>query len=391
MAQVLLEIALPASLGGILGVLIALGAIGFIKSAGPVYSLYRFQKVELDPVALLFVLGATILVALLSGIPPALGLSQVKLGSALKDEGGRSGTVGLQQQTTQSVLVVGQVALACALLVGAGLLVRSFKAAQDLPLGFNPHDLLTANITPKATKYTADMTRYRQLFNSVLEKARQLPGVTAAAMNEEQPFEWVFGDVNLPFRVLGQPLPEPGHEPTMCRQNISPGYFGTIQIPVLQGRDFNQADRSDTQKVTIIDRALAEHFFPGQNPIGRQIQSLASWGLTEAWTIVGVVQNSRHNSPDHGLAPFQAYFPYNQQIDLDHQFLLIRTQGDPTTLIPEVRKIVAEVDPDIPVTRMMTFDDLMAEKSATSRLSVLLVGIFPESLSFCLRSDFMAS
>jgi predicted permease len=374
MARILLEIALASLLGGTLGIVIAFWSIALIKSGSPVY-LYAFKKVELDPTALLFVVGITTLVALLAGLPPALGLSRIKLSVALREEGGRSGTAGPQQQRIQSFLVVGQVALACVLLIDAGLLVRSFKAAQDLPMGYNPHHLLTANLTPKTRKYLGPAS-YRQFFDALLQKARRLPGVTAAAMNDEQPFEWTFGDLNDPFRVIGVPPPEPGKEPMLCAQNISPGYFETMQIPLLQGRDFNSADRPDSEKVVIVDRALVEHFFPKQNPIGKQIQWLGAWDTKDLWTIVGVVENSRHNGPDHNLAPFQAYFPYEQRTYLERAFLLLRTQGDPLALIPEVRRIVADLDPDVPVTRMMSFDDNIAEKSATARLSALLAGIF---------------
>jgi putative ABC transport system permease protein len=373
-ARIPLEIILVSLLGGALGVLIARWSIDFIKWGSPVY-LYAFQKVELNPAALLFVLGITTLVALLSDLPPAFSLSDLKLGLALRDEGGRSGTAGPPQQRIQSFLVVGQVALACVLLIGAGLFIRSFKATQDLTLGYSPHHLLTANISPTSRKYS-DAAPCQRLFDAVLEKARQLPGVTAAAMNDQEPCEWTVGDFAIPFRVIGVPPPEPGHEPTFIAQNISPGYFNTMQIPVFQGRDFNSADRADSERDVIVDKALAEHFFPNQNPIGRQIQWLGAWDKKDTWTIVGVVQNSRHNGPHSGVPLFQAYFPYNQRTVLGTEFLLLRTSGDPLALIPEVRRIVADLDPDVPVTQTMRFDDHITEKFALGRLTALLATVF---------------
>jgi len=195
-------------------------------------------------------------------------------------------------------------------------------------------------------------------------------------MNQEQPFEWTFGDLKIPFHVPGQPASEPGKEPTMCAQAISPNYFKTIQIPLLRGRDFNAGDRVDRQHVTIVDGAFAERFFPGRDPIGKQIDDLGTWSGKGSWTIVGVVQNSRHNSPEHLLAPFQTYFPYSQRDSLYRQFLLIRTPGDPTALIPAVRQIMASVDPDVPVDRMMNLDELIASRFATRRLGVLLITLF---------------
>ena len=380
MSQLLRETALLSLLGGGVGLLFAWWSIGLIKAFSPDY-LNRFQAVKLDTAALLFVFGLTALVSLLSGLLPALSISRANLGSAIKDEGGRAGTVGPQRQRTQSFLVVGQVALACVLLIGAGLLVRSFQATRSLPLGLNSDHLLFANINP-TTKNYADITRIRGLFDAVLEKARQIPGVTDAATNQQQPFEWTFGDLNVPFHVPGEPMPEPGKEPTMCEQAISPNYFKTMQIPMLQGHDFDSGDRPDSQHVVIVDESLAQHFFPGQNPIGKQIEFVKASDTQKTWTIVGVVGNSRHNAPDHLVAPFQTYFPYSQRDDLFRAFLLLRTPGDPVALIPVVRKMVAEVDPDVPVDRIMLFDDLIAGKFATRRLGVLLVSVFSGTALF---------
>ncbi len=374
--QLLLETTFLAGLGGLAGVVLAVCLVGLIKAICPDY-LYRFSEVRLDTSALLFVLGVTALVSLLSGLLPALSLSKANLGSAIKDQGGRAGTLGRRPQRMQSALVAGQVALACVVLVGAGLLIRSFQMMQSEPLGFNPHHLLTANITPTSTKYSDSPTQFRQLFTAVREKACRLPGVIDAAVNQEQPFEWTFGDLNAPFHVVGQPAVEPGKEPTFCSQNISPEYFKTMQIPLLQGRDFNDSDLADSRHVVIVDAAFAQHFFPGEDPLGKQIEYLwATESDQKVWTIVGVVQNSRHNGPDHGLAPYQAFFPLEQRTNLYRVFLLLRIQNDPLSLSSAVRDIVTQIDPDVPVTRIMTFDDLMSDRSWTRRLGVSLVGVF---------------
>jgi len=373
--QVLLETGFLSLLGGAVGLLIALVSIEAIKALSSA-DLHRFQELSLDTTALCFIFVLTALVSLLSGFIPAWSLSKTRLGSALKDEAGRGGTTGLQRQRTQSLLVGGQVALACVLLIAAGLLVRSFLAAQTLALGFNPDHLLSVDINPTSKEY-ADMPRLRNLFNAVLEKVRQLSGITSAAMNEEQPFEWTFSDPSSRFWLPGRPEPEPGKELTMCAQNISPGYFETLQIPLLEGRDFTADDRLDSRAVVIVDQALAQRCYPGQTPIGKQIQTREGLsGVTKSWTIVGVVQNSRHNSPDHPLAPFQTYFPYSQREDLYRQFLLVRAQGDPSVLTPTIRKVIASVDPDVPVTQVTTLNEVIAKRFWARRLGVLLVGIF---------------
>jgi putative ABC transport system permease protein len=266
------------------------------------------------------------------------------------------------------------VALACVLLIAAGLLARSFQAAQSVPLGFNPHHVLIAEIYPTSTKYTSDLRRMRPFFDAVLEKVHSLPGVTDAAMNRDLPFNWDYGESD-PFAVPGQSDPGPGREPTLDTQEVSPNYFRTLQIPLLSGRDFDSRDTLDSDNVVIIDKALAQRFFPGQDPIGKEIDHLSQWNGKRTCTIVGVAENVHHNTPDHQEAPFQGYFPYAQRF-VGFEVLVVRTPGDPLTLIPAIRKAVASIDPDIPVVKLTTFEDLIAQKFVTRRLAVLLVSAF---------------
>ena len=379
--KLLLETAFLSMLGGVAGCIIAFWSIGLIKGLSPDY-LSRFQDVHLDSASLIFIFSVTAFVTLLSGLLPGFSLSKINLKTVLREEGNRGGTTGLHRQRTQSILVTGQVAAACVLLIGAGLLVRSFQAFQEIPLGFNPDHLISANIYPTGKKYN-DMPRIRRLFAAVLEKAKELPGVTDAAMNQEQPFEWTFGDLNAPFHIPGQPVTEPGREPTFCSQDISPGYFKTVQIPIVAGRDFDANDRPETQHVVIVDAALAQRFFPGEDPIGRQIEDLSARSDDQkTWTIVGVVGHVRHNAPDHGLAPYQAYFPNSQIDNLYRAFLLLRTDREPATLAPAIQKIVASIDPDVPADRIQKFDDLVAGRSATRRFSAFLVSIISGAALF---------
>jgi ABC-type antimicrobial peptide transport system permease subunit len=149
-----------------------------------------------------------------------------------------------------------------------------------------------------------------------------------------------------------------------------------MDIPLVQGRDFDANDRPQTQHVVIVDTALAQRFFPRDNPIGKQIEYLgADSDDQKVWTIVGVVEPSRHNAPDHALAPYQAYFPYSQRDDIYRAFLLLRTEQAAATLAPAIQKIVASIDPEVPADRIMKLDGLIARGSATKRLSALLVSI----------------
>lgn len=378
LSELLLETALLSAASGAVGSLIAWVVVELTKKVSP-EDFHRFQEVHLEPDALLFICVLTILVAGLAGLLPALSLSQANPGSALRNESGRSGTAGPRRQRLRSILVASQVTLAALSLIGAGLLVRSFYAAYCLPLGFNAQHLVSANISPTSLKYAVDPSQLLILWDQVIEKARHLPGVTDVALNSEQPYEWTFGDPNRPFRVTGQAEVEPGKEPTMCAQAISPGYFQTMQIPLLEGRDFDSTDRAGSQKVVIIDQGLAQHWFPNGDAIGKQIFDLRD---KTVWTIIGVAQNSRHNRPQNPTAPFQTYFPYNQSDGLYREFLLLRTVGDPAALIAEVRKLVASVDPEVPATAVMTFADLMSEKFGTERLGMFLVTVFSVAALF---------
>jgi putative ABC transport system permease protein len=371
--QLLLETVSLTLLAGGVGFLIAIWGIALIRALTPDY-LSAFQEISPNGTALAFIFCLTGLVACLSGLLPSWSLSKTDVGLALKDEGGRSGTLTLQKHRVQSLLVVSQVAVACVLLIGTGLLVRSFQAVRNLPLGFNPHHLLTANIMPTGKRYS-DPRQLRNLFDTILEKVRRLPAVIDAGMSDNQPFEVLYGGWKFPFTIPGQPEPEPGKEPAMDVEAISPGYFRTLQIPLLQGRDFDSQDQADSQNVIIVNKALAETFFPGENPIGKQIHDRDEWLGRKDWTIVGVVENIRHAGPDFAEARFLAYTPYSQR-GLFREFLLLRTTGDPATLVPAVRKIVAEIDPDVPVDRATSYDDFLAGRFWARRLSASLAGLF---------------
>jgi putative ABC transport system permease protein len=188
MGQLLLETTCLSVLGGILGLLIAFSSVATIKRLSPPDS-FRFQELNVDFNAMVFVFGVVLLTALVSGFLPAWSLSRVNLVPVLKDEGDRAGTRGPQTQRTQSILVCAQVALACVLLIGAGLLVRSFQAVQNLPLGFNPHHLLTIRVMLNSQKYETDGVQTRAFWDALITKVRRLPGVTEAGMSDLPPPE----------------------------------------------------------------------------------------------------------------------------------------------------------------------------------------------------------
>ena len=347
--------------------------IGFIKVLSPQQDLARFQRVSLDVAALLFCFGATMLTALLFGLIPALKLSKTNIGTALKDEGSGSSLIGPRQQRMQSILIMAQLALACVLLIGAGLLARSFQATQSLPLGFNPDHLLAVQIELPSIRYESDKHSFT-FFENLLEKVRRLPGVSAAAVNPDPPFnDW--SDVE-PFGLTGKPDAEPGQEPTLEWQDVMPSYFQTLGIPLLSGRDFDENDLQRSQSVVIIDQAMATRLFPGQDPLGKQIHDYDErYGQgRHDFTIVGIARNARHDSTDAHPADFQAYFPFPPW--LRDGILLVRTEGDPLALVPAVRTTVASIDPTVALSKISTFHDWIGKKFVTRRLGMLLVSLF---------------
>jgi putative ABC transport system permease protein len=304
--QLLGETIFLAVFGGILGLLLSFCAIALIKELTPA-NLYRFRELSIDLPALLFVLGVTLLAAALSGVLPAWGMSRVQLAPGLGDAGSRGGTTGPQHHRVQAILVSLQVALACILMIGAGLLVRSFLAAQNASLGFNPHNLLTVGVHLSSAKYEFDGARTHNFWSEMLEKARRLPGVAKAAADDLPPLKWDI-EYLIPFMIGGQPDPGPGRRPVLDWQMISSDYFRTLEIPLLQGRDFDLQDTAEKPNVVIVDDAFAESCWRGQSPIGKKISVLSEEGIKDC-TIIGVVPHIRFKSPGKPTNTFQAYFP----------------------------------------------------------------------------------
>ena len=372
--QVLGETVVLSTLGAAFGLVVAFAAIELIKLVSP-EDVYRVQTVRLDLPSLGLICLLVALVSLMVGWPLAWTLSKADPGDTLKEEGVRTVTSGVLRQRMQSVAVVSQVALTFVLLAGTGLLVSSFQAAQSVPLGFNPHHRLTAMVALTSAKY-ADPAVGHLFFDQVFEKARGLRGVTDAAMNHHLPFFWDSGYPGEPFHVISQPESAPGKEPLMNPQAISAGYFKTLEIPMLEGRDFDERDREGGQNVAIVDEAFAKHFFPRESALGKQINDHLPYDAPKNSTIVGVVKSSLVNHPDSvESAPFSVYFPYDQRM-IGVEWLILRTERDPSGLIPEIKKAVAAVDPDVAVSDFRMFDDLVAEKYVMRKLGTLIVSVF---------------
>ena len=375
--QLLLETGLLASIGGIAGIVIANVCVGATQRLIPT-DIYRLQELQVNWNALGFTFCAVIVAALVAGLLPAWSLSQVTLAPALQGEGGRGRTGGPHRNRIQTALVTAQLALTCVLLVAAGLLIRSFYATQTVELGFKPDHLFVAAISLTSVKYESDDAKTVAFWDEVMTKIGQIPGVTDTAMDENPPLNGERWNIS-PFTVDGQPKPEPDHEPVLTPETISSGYFRTMQIPIMQGRDFNAEDTADKSDVVIVNALLAEHLFPGQNPIGKSIRIFYTG--EKQCTIVGVVPYVCDRTPGEDEIPFQSYQPYTQ-LAPSRLDLVIRSDLSLSSLFASVRQAVASVDSGVPVYGATSYKEMIAEQFVTRRLSTLLIALFSGATLF---------
>jgi predicted permease len=382
-AQLLWETTLLTFVGGLVGLVLANVCVRGTKNLIPV-DLYRLQEFHVDTNALAFISVLILVTSLLAGLLPAWSLSQITLTPSLSDEGGRSGTGGPRHHRIQSGLVTAQVALTCVLLIAAGLLIRSFYATQTVELGFNPNHLLVAGINLTDVKYEKDGSKARAFWDELVAKIRRVPGVAGAALNDCPPLSGHSG-FSL-FTVDGQPQPQPDQEPVLNLQNVSTDYFRTMHIPVLQGRDFDSQDTTAKANVILVDSALVNRFFSGQNPIGKTISiggGGGNYSLADHphYTIVGVVPHVCHETPGEVQIPFQVYHPV-AQTDAADEYLIIRSNLSSTALAAAIRQTVDAIDPGVPIFDVHPYDQVIAERFVVRRLTTLLVVLFSSAALF---------
>jgi putative ABC transport system permease protein len=375
--QVLLETSVLTFFGGILGLALAAWGVNLVKSLCP-EDVARFQDVRLDNASLIFVLALTACTALLAGILPALLGSDTDLAPALTEAGARSQTAGPLRQKKQTALVAGQVALTFLLLTAAGLLTRSYQELQKEPLGFDTNHILTADIQLPSSRYSSQ-EECEAALSAILEKFRSLPGIAGAALNDDMPFKNIDRII---FGITGQPDPIPALAPESERQSVSTGYFSVLRLPLLRGRNFTDEDQVNKERVVIINQSLAEKFFPGQDPIGKQLNNLGNKlrGNRIDYRIVGVVADVKHNTPELHPSLFQTYYPYTQDpwnpSLVNAVTLALSVKGDLTAALPPVRRAIASFDPDLALSNVLTMDEVVAKGLTTARRSMLVVSLF---------------
>jgi putative ABC transport system permease protein len=362
--QLLTESLLLALLGGGAGLLLAVWGGAALRALGA-NQIPRADQVSVDGTVLGFTLLLAVVTAAIFGLAPALQGSRLDLNRTLK-EGGRSGS-GNAGQRLRSALVVAEVALSLVLLVGAGLLVKSFWRLLDVDPGFNPHNLLTVELSLTSERY-ADESRRAAFYQQLLEQLSTLPGVQAAAVVNHPPFSGRRG-INV-FKIEGRPAPQSmADTPLADFRVISPNYFRLMSIPLVQGRAFADADSARAPRATIINQAFAERYLPGEDPVGRRL------AVDDEWlTVVGVVGDIRQSGLDQEAAP-HVYVPY-LQMSQRRSGVLLRTSVEPLSLVAAVRAQVNAIDADQPIYNVHAMDELIAGSLAARRLNLWLLAVF---------------
>ncbi len=353
--QTITESLLLALIGGTLGLLLGAWGMDLILAFKP-ETLPRLDEMSLDNRVLWFTALMSLVSGLIFGIAPAIQSGRTHLNTALKD-GGRSETESFAKRRLRNVLVVSEFALALMLLIGAGLMIRSFQSLQQVNPGFNPNHTLTMQINLPRNKYrdAAQAAAFQQQF---LQKVESLPVVESASLSMALPPNLLI--MTNPFAIEGN-LPAPGEaQPLAEHLLVSPNYFKTLGIKLINGRVFTDADNPDSPSVIIINKTMAETYFPNQDPVGKRLQTGDYNPQAPFDTIIGVVDDVKYQGLGEERKPTM-YWPFLQNTWWRSMYIAVRTQNDPLQSVAAIRNEVWSVDKDLPVSNIKTMEQLMSE------------------------------
>jgi putative ABC transport system permease protein len=375
--QLLTESLILAAAGGAAG--LALGAWGLrilVAMAPP--HLPRLSDVHLDPRILLATFALSLVTGVAFGLAPALQASKMHLHNALKD-GGAAGA-GRQAGRMRRLFVAAEVALALVLLVGAGLMTRSFLALQAIDPGFDPRGVVTLEVSVAGTRQ-AEPGRRPVLYREILERFAALPDVRAAGAINHVP---IAGDLwGFPYTIEGRPRPRAGESPVAAYRAVMPGYFATMRLPILRGRDVAATDALDAPGVVLVNEFLANRTWPGEDPIGKRI-ALDGPDDNPPWlTVIGVVKNAVQT--DWTAGPDDEVYvsvlqrrallasPHVQEAYIT---FVVRTDGDPAALAPSLKAAVWGLDPTLPISEVHTMQEIVFGANGRARFQTLLLAVF---------------
>jgi putative ABC transport system permease protein len=367
--QLLTESMLVALLAGGLGILFAVWGVQALLALSPEHLAQQMKQTRIDATVAAFSLILSVLTAVLFGVAPALESLRIRLVESLK-EGSRSLGGGIRSQRLRGTLVVTELGLAFVLLIGAGLLIRSFAKLSEVSPGFDAQNVLSLRVQLAATQYDAREKR-TAFFRELVQRVEAQPGVKSAGMIAFPPLGGPGAATR--FAVVGREAPPAGQEPVTDVSVVDGNYFRTMRIPLLRGREFNTREASEPANVVIINDTLARQLFPGEDPLGKQlIINMSDENPPDE--IIGVVGDVHQAGLADDVRPMTYWahprFPYR------FMNLAVRTEGDPLSAVAAVKKEILAMDPNQPVADIRTMEQMFAESTARMRFNTVLLAIF---------------
>lgn len=366
--QLLTESVLLAAMGGATGLLLALWGTDLLVSLSP-RELADLQQVKISVPVLGFTLAVSLLTGIVFGMAPAFEATRLKLQESLK-EGSKNIGGGTRSHRLRSAFVVTEIALALVLLVGAGLLVRSFNRLQSVDPGFNPNNVLTMRISLPSRKYDTDRKRI-DFFRQTVEQIKALPGVEAAGATNYLPFAGPHSGTIV--EIEGRPKLPPGQELETGACVTDANYFGAMQIPLKSGRLFTEQEATEMKHVVVINEAFARKNLPGEDPLGKRV-TIYMKEENVPTEIIGIVGDHKHMGLDSEIEPM-SYWPHPEQA-FPFMTFVIRTQGDPASIAPAARNVIQTLDGEQPLADVRTLESLLADSVARTRFNTLLLTVF---------------
>ena len=369
--QLFTESIMLSLVGGATGLLIAVACVNWLVSLGP-KTIPRVQEIAVDPRVIFFTLLISVFTSLLFGLAPALQASRPDLTDAFKEAGRGSG--GRHRNRLRSVLVISEVALSLVLLVGAGLLIRSFAKLNHVDPGFNPDEVLTMGVTLLPKKYPED-AQVASFYSQLLEQAATTPGVISAGAISDLPF---FGsNTSDYFTIEGRPPIAKQDEPLTEYHVVTPRYFQSMGIPLLAGRDFAETDTKQAPNVVVINESFAQRHFAGENPLGHRIKLQGQ--ERDPFLIVGVVGNVRQLGIDKPPTA-EVFVPFLQDpLSKTYQrsmTIIVRTKSDPGTVAGSLRTALTSLDKSLPLYDVKTMTEYLRDSLARRRFNLILLTAF---------------
>ena len=373
--QILTESMVLAFSGAALGTVIAGLGINLLATLGPA-DLPRLHEVTIDTTVLLFTLGTTLVTGIVLGLAPSLRLSRTNIQAVLQDAS-KGSTAGAGRERFGDFLVINQIAIAVMLVIGAGLFARSFALLRATDPGFNATGLLTFQLDLPSGPYR-ELPLVANYYATITDRLQSLPGVTSVAATVALPF-----DQDVPFLgnfvVEGRDVPQQGEEPQAHYRQVTPGFFRTMGISIVDGREFDGRDVGDSPGAAVVNEALVRRYFPDEDPLGRKLTGIpdhiAMGGfLVDELEIVGVVRDVKYGGLAEPSLP-SLYFAA-AQAPYRRMSFTVRTTRDLEGLVQEVRSQIISLDPTVPISRIATMEQILSTSVARERFSMLLLGLF---------------